>query len=1199
MRKVSTKKTAKLSAVLATMTAAMAFSIGAASFTSATSKTAAGTNALHNGATILKAGTTDAEGKYYYTSNYSSRSAVLTAGRKLSRQISGEGYVLLKNSESTLPLKKGNHITVFGKNSVYPAYSGGGSGGGPSGGRVDLYEALEETGFKVNPTMKAFYENTTLSGANRSISNYTMIGRTIGIPTYETPVSSYRATEKKSFDAYSDAAVIFISRYASEGADLSRSSWDMTTSYNSWTQQTSTDYSSGRAQVNDDGTIKTVAGRTDGNEHYLELDDNEKDMIKLAKASGFKKLVLVINSGNPLELDWVDSEDLGVDAALWMGNPGQAGFLALGDVLNGDVNPSGHLTDTYAKDFTKSPTYAFTGLGETGDDDGFYALSSAPNKPYASYAAAKAAMKDGETVIYNNGTGNAWIVDSATAAYVSAGKYYGGNGSTAYPVKATANEDGSYTVGTGSTATSYGTDNVYSYNRYVKYKDGIYVGYKYYETMGEILGNEWYQNAVKYPFGFGLSYTDFSWETVSSTINLSSPKAVSKIRVKVTNTGDVAGKDVVQLYAAVPYTAGGVEKAAQSLAAYGKTELLEPGESEIVELSFRAYDLASWDENLSHDSVTGGYVLDAGRYTFSLRTDSHTKKGVVDLTKDTSTALNITSDPSTGTLLKNQFDEAMNVANGKDFDVLTRDDMAKGQDYVLNNVLRADTEAERKINVNDIQYLRSSAYLNETYTTTGEAGKISLDELDKDKDYYKTTRPTTSAGHKKEDGTAYMFTDLIGVDPSTTEGAELYQKVVENVSVMELANLVGHGSHQIAAISSIDMPHQYQEDGPGGFNTQADTMAFCNNIVIASTWNVELAEEMGELMGEVALWEDIGGWYAPSVNIHKSEFAGRNFEYFSEDAILSGDMVAAQIRGANTKGLMCTLKHFALNEQETDRGRSNDGVCTYADEQTIREIYLKPFETAVKEGEATCIMGSFNRIGNIWASYYDPMNNDVLRDEWGFMGAIITDASSGQYMRNDAMLRGGTDYDLGSHWVIGTDGSDDGSNISNTTVYLMQEAAKHIFYAVARSNAINEVLGYIGTDGNFHTTNDLHQAEGTSRNNYFELDLASDTTLADISAQIAALQEAIDALSGTATEDDINTINQSIAALQSKVSALETSDDTADLNSQIDALKTEVANLKNEEAPASPALAISIVGLVLAAVSLVGAAVLFLRKKNS
>lgn len=341
-----------------------------------------------------------------------------------------------------------------------------------------------------------------------------------------------------------------------------------------------TDYSSGNAQVNNDGTIKTVAGRSDGNQHYLELDDNEKDMIKLAKESGFKKIVLVINSGNPIELDWVDSEELGVDAALWMGNPGQTGFLALGDVLNGDVNPSGHLTDTYAKDFTKSPTYAFTGLGETGSDDGFFALSSAPNKPYASYEAAKAAAGEDDTVIYNAGTGNAWIVDDSTAAYVSAGNYYGSDGSI-YPVQASLNEDGSYTVGTGSTATTYGENNYYSYNRYVKYKDGIYVGYKYYETMGEVLGENWYENAVKYSFGYGLSYTDFTWETVSYDIDLSRPKAVSTIKVKVTNTGDAAGKDVVQLYASVPYSEGDVQKSAQTLTAYDKTDLLEPGESEI------------------------------------------------------------------------------------------------------------------------------------------------------------------------------------------------------------------------------------------------------------------------------------------------------------------------------------------------------------------------------------------------------------------------------------------------------------------------------------------------------------------------------------------------------------------------------------------------------------------------------------------
>ena len=413
------------------------------------------------------------------------------------------------------------------------------------------------------------------------------------------------------------------------------------------------------------------------------------------------------------------------------------------------------------------------------------------------------------------------------------------------------------------------------------------------------------------------------------------------------------------------------------------------------------------------------------------------------------------------------------------------------ENHVLNVALGRDSDDVRHINAEQLQELYANVYFKQTYTTM-EA----IDAYDADKEYFQTERPKTSAGNLKEDGTPYMFSDLIGVDPTTEEGAKLYQLVVENASIEELASTVINGSHRITGIESIGFPGQLQEDGPGGFNTQSDSMAFCNNIVIGSTWNLDLALQMGTIMGEVALWENIGGWYAPSVNIHRSEFAGRNFEYFSEDGVLSGDMVAAQIKGATAKGLMCTLKHYALNEQDTDRGRSNDGVLTYADEQVIRELYLKPFEIAVKEGDATCLMGAFNRIGNYWASSVRALNIDILRGEWGFVGAIITDANSGQYMQADMNIRGGVDWDLTSSGRLDVSlFADENGNATatNTTIYLMQEAVKHVMYASTKTNVINEVLGYIGEDGQFHTTDKLVEvtdpAGRHTRLNYLPLDL--------------------------------------------------------------------------------------------------------------
>lgn len=1007
----------------------------------------------------------DAEGKYYYTSEYSSRQAVLDAGNALAREIAGEGMVMLKNADAALPVAKGASVTVLGKNSVNPVYSGGGSGNGAlgaGGDPTDLYEALEATGFVVNPVMKAFYEDIELSGAVRGTGSvWGMIGRTIGYSTFETPVAAYGEEQLNSLKEYNDVAIVYIARLCSEGSDLPRSSWEATQSVNAWTGNLATDYSAGHAIVDENGNPVPVSGRTDGSEHYLELDDNEKAVIELAKAN-FDKVVVVLNTGNPMEMGTLQADE-GVDAIIWAGNPGGSGFLGLCDILNGDANPSGHLTDTWAADFTKSPTW--------------YNFSQGPTADLNYDSTAKLVGEIGsEDAYYDFGSGNAFFVDGDEAFTVGSNTYLGEDGLT------------------------------YSYNRYVKYKESIYVGYKYYETMaaeiakaaGSEAAEAWYAERVVYPFGYGLSYTSFDWKVDGANINLSAPLAQSTVTVTVTNTGDVAGKDVVQLYLTAPYTQGGVEKSEVALTAYAKTGILAPGASETLTLTFSAYDIASWDDSYAHDDTKGAYVLESGKYTFTLRTDAHSiKAGCEAVTADLAENLYITTDPSTGVVLESELAVAADIINGTELVTMKRTDMAQGtsaeeiENHVLGTVLGRDSDDVRHITQEMLVELYQNVYFKQTYTTMEE-----IDAFDADKEYFQTERPKTSAGNLKEDGTPYMFSDLIGVDPATEEGAKLYQLVVENASIEELATTVINGSHRITGIESIGMPGQLQEDGPGGFNTQSDSMAFCNNIVIASTWNLDLAQKMGTIMGEVALWENIGGWYAPSVNIHRSEFGGRNFEYFAEDAVLSGDMVAAQIKGATAKGLMCTLKHFVLNEQDTDRGRSNDGVMTYADEQTIRELYLKPFEIAVKEGDATCLMGSFNRLGNYWTSNIRALNINILREEWGFKGAIITDANSGQYMQADCNIRGGVDWDLTSSGRLDVSlFADENGNATatDTTIYLMQEAIKHVMYATTKTNAINEVLGYIGEDGQFHTTDKLVEvtdpAGRHTRLNYLPLEL--------------------------------------------------------------------------------------------------------------
>ena len=1132
-----------------------------------------------------------------YTSDYASRADVLEAGKKLSREIAGEGYVMLKNDNNALPLKAGSRITVLGKNSENPVYTGNGSGSGHSSApRTTLYTALEQTGFKLNPVMTAFYANTTLSGARRSYSGVNavgMIARTPGIAGFETPISNYGFAQIKSFDEYNDLALVVITRYSGEGFDLPRSSWASAGTGNIVSPGVGgnigvNDYGAARATWNADtnkfeGT--PVVGRTDGSQHYLQLDDNENDLINLAKKSGFKRIAVVLNSADPVEIgDLIDDD--GIDAAIWAAGPGNSGFLGLGDILNGSVNPSGHLPDTFLRDFRQNPTF---NNFSTGDNMLSQAELNA-QRLIRTNADAEGVIPAG---YYDLGTGNAFIVEGLNATNRSFG------------LKTTSNTEATSAGNYYYTYREVG-DNVYdtySYNRYVKYKEGVYMGYRYHETMYEVLesatpgsGDAWYDSTVLFPFGYGLSYTDFEWETVSSNINFAAPKSYSTISVKVTNTGSVAGKDVVQLYSTPPYVYGTTaEKPVRSMIDFAKTKLLQPGESTVVSLKFQAYDLASWYSDIAHDGVEGAYRIDAGEYKFLLQTDSHNMKAGIAPITYTATEQVITEDPSTGTLLQNQFEDAMEIVNGTTFNVLTRNDMAAGHAAVMAGVLAHDTAAVRKINKAQLQQLYDVAYLNNVVQRDG----INLDLIDsgyyaigktmtelKDSTsadgmwYYQGpsytdysangngngTRtdnwPTYGANHTTGSGANVRklgFRDLIGVDRDTTSGADLYQRVVENMTLSELATLVNSGSHRTQAVATIGMPLGYHEDGPCGFNTQWDSQLFPVGIVIAAMFNVELAEQMGELIGELALWERISAWYGPATNMHRSEFSGRNFEYYSEDVILSAKTVSAQIRGASNKGLITDLKHFALNEQETDRGRSNDAVCTYADEQTIREIYLKPFEHAVKTGGSVGIMGAFGRIGDQkWASAHVGLNTNVLRGEWGFRGLVITDASSGAYMYSDNFLRGGTDFDLGSHTSTGVSNAGAITNtntLTATTVFLFQQAAKNIIYANVNSNLINYagvynsetgvystpvgVLGYT-VDGVRHYTNKTYSQSGNTgtgtsgRTNYASLDLSPTPAEPEYAATLAEIMAAIEALQADMTAlrtEDIASINTAIAAL--------------------------------------------------------------------
>lgn len=558
-----------------------------------------------------------------------------------------------------------------------------------------------------------------------------------------------------------------------------------------------------------------------------------------------------------------------------------------------------------------------------------------------------------------------------------------------------------------------------------EYREGIYYGYRYYETAaveaaaGNYPGFD-YDQAVVFPFGYGLSYTSFS-QTLDSVEN--DGKTVTA-KVSVTNTGSVAGKQVAELYFSAPYTKGGVEKSAVVLAAFAKTKLLEPGETQQLVLTYDTNAMASWDS--SANSGKGAYVLDAGDYVVSLRTDSHT---VVDSKTLSLDAQTIDKDSATGTALENQFADTTEYMK-KSGGTMSRADFAGS----FPKAAQDKTASEAGISVAEYQFQEES---NAQMPTTGAQNGLSLIDL-RGKDYD---------------------------DP-------LWDKLLDQLTVDEMSAVINDGAYNTAEVASISKPATSDPDGPAGFTSltgSTGNCAYCSEYVMAQTWNTELMYAVGQAIGQEALASGYNGWYAPAANMHRSPFGGRNFEYFSEDPLLSGNIVAAEISGAASNGVYAYLKHFALNDQE---GYRVQHLMTWADEQTIREIYLKPFEIAVKKASyeekyldsdgstqtkqaqaTTGIMSSFNYIGSEWAGGRKSLLSNVLRDEWGFRGMVITDFNLYGFMDKSAALAAGGDLQLTYSAMTGPI-----PNIkSATTVSQMRTAMHNILYTVANSNAVNGI----------------------------------------------------------------------------------------------------------------------------------------------
>lgn len=865
--------------------------------------------------------TAEGESENLYVADYASKAEVLAAANAFNETVEEEGIILLKNDAygegNSLPLAKGSTISVFGKNSVDLVLSGSGSSGNRSGAMTDLYQSLTDAGLNYNETLKNFYEDDSLSGSGRPSNP--AIGQIIwGFATGETPVASYTSEVKASF-AGSDAALVVLSRIGGEGFDLPTTM----SADRSFTQK--------------------VAGAKSIDSHYLELDENEEAMLALA-CENFENVIVLLNTGSPIELGFLEQYPQ-INACLWMGFPGSSGAAAVGRVLAGDVNPSGHTTDTWIADFTQEPSW--------------------------------------QNLSYN--------------------RIHEGN--------------------------SYTRNNANSNYYFVEYEEGIYVGYRYWETRGMTEGEEWYDSNVIYPFGYGLSYTDFSWEVVdkpSAPVTVGADDTI-EVKVAVTNNGTRDGADVVQLYYTAPYTAGEVEKAHVVLGAFEKV-FVEAGQTETVTLSMPVSEMKSYDYSDANKNSFKGYELEAGEYQVRIGTDAHTAVDTISYT--VAEDVTFPNDEVTENPVENRFDDV----SGHIETYLSRNGWT--------GYPTTPTKQEREVDqtfIDSLQYVRS----------------------DEGKPYY------TDVWANQSMPSELVLRDLIGVPYEDPDG--LWEQLLDKLSAADMATLIGTGAYKtVEMLDLIGKPPVTDADGPSGFvnfmamqdATVYDTCCYAAETVLGATWNVDLAYQMGLMVGNEGLVGNergdglpYTGWYAPAVNIHRSPFGGRNWEYYAEDGLLSGKLAAQVIAGCKEKGVYCTVKHFAVNDQETNR--DSNGILVWLNEQAMREIYLKPFEIAVKEGETTAIMSSFNRLGTTWAGGSYELLTEILREEWGFEGMVITDYALLSYMNADQMIRAGGDLMLTNDRT-----AEFTSNVTATQLSQLRRATKNILYTVVNSNAMAaEIIG--------------------------------------------------------------------------------------------------------------------------------------------
>ena len=861
----------------------------------------------------------------YFEMDFATDEEMYEYGDQLCYQVEAEGAALLMNN-GALPLEAGSKVSTLSSSSVNLVYGGTGSGNVDASEADNLKVALEKSGFEVNPTLWDFYLNGAGASYNRDASAGESAVLAGQASIAEVPVDVYPQDVKDSFAQYGDAVIITFSRVGGEGYDLEFREYN-----------------------------------------YLALSEEEKAMLQWAadmKSAGtISKIIVLINTSNALQVDFLKENAYSVDACLWIGGVGIAGTNAVTDILAGTVNPSGSLVDTYCYDNYSAP-----------------------------------AMLNFVPTVYAGDT--SLIPDSA--------------------------------------------------DTYMIYQEGIYVGYKYYETRYEDYvmgtggaGQYAYGDDVAFPFGHGLSYTTFDYSNMA--VNYNAETDQFEVTVTVTNTGSLAGKETVQVYAQSPYTQydveNGVEKASVALCGFGKTAVLEPGASETVTVYVDKRDLASYD---TYGAAT--YILDAGDYYLTVATDSH------NAVNNILAAKGYTVESTEG-----RMDGNGNVAMvykwvQEAFDAETYATSLSGA-QITNQLSSADINLYEGVE-EEITYVSRS---NWEGTLPTEILKLTLTEMliadlqdvqYDPADYEAVEMPVLGAKN------GLKLYDMIGLDYDDPK----WEQLLDQLTFEEMVSLIGDSFHWRMPAESVNAPGARDENGPQGLTAalfgaglgDIDPTAFTSEDVMAATFNTELLYEVGKVIGNNCLAADVVCLYGPGANIHRTPYSGRNFEYYSEDGFLSGEICGAEVQGIQDKGVDVVLKHFALNDCEQDRL----GQAAWVGEQAAREIYLKAFQKALEESVGNGVMTAYTRWGAIWSGGHYGLMTGIMRGEWNNNGMSITDNVLVNYCNGvDGVMAGGvTTYDA-MLWYV----TQQLPQYENDPVIVngMREACHHNLYAMANSSGMN------------------------------------------------------------------------------------------------------------------------------------------------